>query len=214
MLEARHNYIQWLFPIREAGMASVQPMTKNEAEQFKNSPEMQANLIKSYELMLDFYGFVLKNKETGEIERSQDYKSRFRNLSYHSHNYLRITRIMKCLGITGLEHMKKPFLKHFIIEVFQNDELQEVKSSLIRYWLPTLRVEKELIELEDLILKLTGKKVCRKNYDREERTWANICFPVDPTINYGNGKTFYNRDDNEDENASDVLQTGRNCLIM
>jgi hypothetical protein len=79
-------------------MASVQPLTKNEAEQFKNSTEMQNRLIKSYELMLDFYGFVL-NKETLEIERSSDYVSRFRNLCYHSHNYLRITRILKCLGI-------------------------------------------------------------------------------------------------------------------
>ena len=137
-------------------------MTKNEAEQFKNSPEMQANLIKSYELMLDFYGFVLKDKQTGEVIRSQDYKSRFRNLSYHSHNYLRITRILKCLGICGLEHLKKPWLKTFIIEVFQNDELEEVKSSLIRYWLPTLRYEKDLVELEDLIKKLSGKRVCRK----------------------------------------------------
>jgi len=128
MLEYRHNYIQWLFPIREAGMASVQPMTKNESEQFKNSPEMQSNLIKSYELMLDFYGFVLKDKKTGELERSQNWKSRFRNLSDHSHNYLRITRIMKCLGICGLENLKKNFIKCFITEVFVNDELTETKE--------------------------------------------------------------------------------------
>ena len=51
-------------------------------------------------------------------------------------------------------------------------------------------------------------------FDSEERTWANVCYPLDPTKNYGNGKTFYNRDDNEDENAPDVIQTGRSCLIM
>jgi hypothetical protein len=53
---------------------------------------MQNNLLKSYELMLDFYGFIL-NKETLEIERSKDYEERFDNLVNHSHNYLRITSI-------------------------------------------------------------------------------------------------------------------------
>jgi len=47
MLEERHNYIQWFFPIRESGMANVQPLTKNEALQFQNSKEMQDNLIKN-----------------------------------------------------------------------------------------------------------------------------------------------------------------------
>jgi len=35
MLEDRHNYIQFLFPIREAGMASIQPLTKHESEEFQ-----------------------------------------------------------------------------------------------------------------------------------------------------------------------------------
>jgi len=35
MLEDRHNYIQFLFPIRESGMSSAQALTKNEAEIFK-----------------------------------------------------------------------------------------------------------------------------------------------------------------------------------
>jgi len=161
MLEDRHNYIQWLFPIRESGMANVQPLTKNEAIQFQNSKVMQDNLIRSYELMLDFYGFIL-NKETLEIERSKKYVSRFRNLCNHSHNYLRITRILKCLGICGLEQYKKGFLKTFITEIFQNKELDDTKSSLLRFWLPTLRQEKELVEMENYIEKLSGKKVCRK----------------------------------------------------
>ena len=159
---------------------------------------MQDNLIKSYELMLDFYGMVLKDRTTGELERSSNYVDRYRNLSNHSHNYLRITRISKCLGICGLEHLKFGFLKHYITEVFKNNELEEVKSSLIKFWLPTLRYEKQLIELEDYVEELTGKKICRKVYDNEKRTWANICFPVNSEVKYEEGKTFYNRDDSLD----------------
>jgi hypothetical protein len=210
MLEERHNYIQFLFPIREGGMASIQPLTKNEAEQFKKNPEMQANLIKSYRLMLYFYGLVLKDEKTGEIERNpENYVDRYKNLSWHSHNYLRITRICKCLGICGLEHLKKNFLKHFIIEVFQNKELEDVKSSLIRFWIPTLRRESDLIEMEDLIEKLTGKKICRKVYDREERTWANVCYPINTDKVYENGKTFYNRDDHLDPEDDQYIKFER-----
>jgi len=166
--------------------------------------------------MLDFYGFIL-NKETLEIERSNSYVSRFRNLSTSSHNYLRITRILKCLGICGLEKYKKGFLKTIITEIFKNKELEETKSSLIRYWLPTLRYEKELIEMENYIESFTGKLICRKSYDKEERTWANVCYPVDSTKNYGNGKTFYNRDDNEDSSDDKWYQIGRSggrdCLV-
>jgi hypothetical protein len=150
-------------------MANVQPLTKFESEKFKESKEMQDNLIKSYELILDFFGFTL-NHETLEIERSSNYKERFKNLCDNSHNYLRITRILKCLGsflifnpgICGLEKYKKGFLKTFITEVFQNDELKPTKSPLICYWLPTLRNESDLIEMEEYVEKLTNKKVCRK----------------------------------------------------
>jgi hypothetical protein len=123
---------------------------------------MKENLIKSYELILDFFGFTL-NKETLEIERNENYIDRFKNLSQNSHNYLRITRILKCLGICGLENYKKGFIKTMITEVFKNGELKNTKSSLICFWLPTLRFEKELIEMEDYIENLTGKKVCRKS---------------------------------------------------
>jgi hypothetical protein len=116
-----------------------------------------------------------------------------------------------------LEQYKKGFLKTFITEIFKNDELLETKSSLICYWLPTLRNEKDLIEMEDYIEELTGKKVCRKKYDSEERTWANICYPVDTSINYGVGKTFYNRDDKENPSDDKYLQIGRgggDCVIF
>jgi len=210
MLEERHNYIQFLFPIREAGMAGVQPLTKNEADLFQRTPQMQENLIKSYEIMLDFYGLQLKDKKTGQVERSNNWEERYRNLSWHSHNYLRITRILKCLGICGLEYMKKPLIEHFITEVFKNKQLEETKFSLVKFWLPTLRNESQLVEMENLIEKYSRKKVCRKVYDREERTWANVCYPLDPAKDYGGAdKTFYNRDDGEDTLDEKYLQVER-----
>jgi hypothetical protein len=46
----------------------------------------------------------LKDEGTGELARSDAYKPQFRNLSTSSHNYLRISRILKCFGELGLEN--------------------------------------------------------------------------------------------------------------
>ena len=40
------------------------------------------NLIKSYEMMLEFYGIVLINKKTGELKRSEIYTKRLSLLKY------------------------------------------------------------------------------------------------------------------------------------
>lgn len=64
--------------------------------------------------MLDFYGLRLVDPETGELDledpvgpdanssatagSSSSPASRFRHLERHPHNFLRITRILKCLG--------------------------------------------------------------------------------------------------------------------
>jgi hypothetical protein len=79
--------------------------------------------------------------------------------------------------------------------------------------------------MEEYVYSLTGKKICRKSkiytkkeYDREERCWANICYPIQKDKDYGKGKTFYNRDDDEDSSDEQYIQIGGgggggNCLI-
>lgn len=97
----------------------------HEAEQIRADPAASARVLKSYEMMLDFYGLRLKDPKTGksnalnpgyllsaffyglayccvggvmssgEVERHSNYKPCFRNLNRSSHNYLRITRILK-----------------------------------------------------------------------------------------------------------------------
>lgn len=200
MLEYRHDFIQFLFPIREPGMSRADPLTQDEAEIFSNDDDMQKRLIKSYELMLDFYGCKLVDEKTGKIKRSENYKERYRNLNYSGHNYLRITRILKCLGICGLEHLKKPFIKHFIKELYKKKELRNIKDSLFSFWLPTLRYETHLIDMETYAEKLSGEKVKRTLYNKEERTWANKCFPdKSKGIIYINDETFYDRENGSNQ---------------
>jgi len=80
--------------------------------------------------MLDFYGFELIDKDTGEIRRlpGDAYKLRFRNLNTSSHNYLRITRILKCLGEFDYEYLKFPFLEQILRESILEKYITKLSS--------------------------------------------------------------------------------------
>lgn len=107
--------------------------------------------MRSYELMLEFYGMKLKNAETGELERSENYKARYRNLNSSGHNYLRITRILKSLGELGFEHLKFNFLAFVADEIWTHGELKNCKGSIENYWTGTLRDDAQRAEMEKRI---------------------------------------------------------------
>uniref|UniRef100_A0A8C5EK83 Opioid growth factor receptor (OGFr) conserved domain-containing protein n=1 Tax=Gouania willdenowi TaxID=441366 RepID=A0A8C5EK83_GOUWI len=135
-LEYTHTFIQWLFPLREPGMNSAaSPLTEEEVEAFCQSHEAKANLLESYKLMLDFYGMELCNDQTGEVKRAENWEERFNNLNYNLHNSLRITRIIKCLGILGYRHLQAPLVHFFLKESLVKGELPYVKDSILNYFM-------------------------------------------------------------------------------
>ncbi|XP_068450646.1 opioid growth factor receptor-like [Clinocottus analis] len=135
-LESVHSYIQWLFPLEEPGMNSMAPtLTKEEIKEFCQNDTAKANLLKSYKLMLDFYGIKLCDEKTGEVDRASNWKDRFNNLNRESHNNLRITRILKCLGILGYPHYQAPLVLFFLEETLVHGELPGVKDSVLNYFL-------------------------------------------------------------------------------
>eukprot|EP00030_Apusomonadida_sp_AF-17_P002129 a2651_67.p1 GENE.a2651_67~~a2651_67.p1 ORF type:complete len:384 (+),score=94.47 a2651_67:67-1152(+) len=163
LLERHHGYIQWLFPIKEKGMNSLsQRLHEHEAVAIRASPEMQARVVRSYELMLDFYGMVLVDKTTGEVGRNEkNWRSQYRNLSAQAHNFLRITRILKCLGELGFEHYKVHFVAHVIREIQVNDLLVATARSCEHYWAPVLRRKTDRKALKDLAERLETDRNAR-----------------------------------------------------
>eukprot|EP00761_Pharyngomonas_kirbyi_P008096 gb/GECH01008107.1/.p1 GENE.gb/GECH01008107.1/~~gb/GECH01008107.1/.p1 ORF type:complete len:241 (+),score=55.36 gb/GECH01008107.1/:1-723(+) len=136
LLENHHGYIQWLFPIRERGLnPHAYPLQKHEIEKMKQEEEIQDRITKSYCLMLDFYGIKMKNKR---LHRSDNYKQRFRNLNRSPHNYLRITRILKCLGEFEFEKYQLEFLEFMFKEIFIEKTIPNAQRSFFNYWLPTV----------------------------------------------------------------------------
>jgi len=163
-LEYKHGYIQWLFPIREYGMNyDSQPLQTHEIESMKADSIILERVIKSYQLMLDFYGMHLVSKETGLVDRAlppRYFAPRYLNLVRSSHNYLRISRILKCLSEMGLEHLSAGFLLHVLNEQSESHELNSpgLCNSMDRWWANCIRNEEERLWIRDLIQNVRSAK--------------------------------------------------------
>jgi hypothetical protein len=164
------------FPIREYGVNfASQPLQKHEIESMKADPEIIERILKSYQLMLDFYGMRLVSPETGLVGRCmppRNYSTRYRNLVRKflflwlsecqenplnlqgaSHNNLRISRMLKCLSEFGLERLNAGFLLHVLNEQSEFEELDTwgIHSSMDRWWANCIRNEEERQCVGDLI---------------------------------------------------------------
>lgn len=83
-LESIHNYIQWCFPLTEASNynASAPILNIREIRQIQSSNEAQESLRLLTWRMIDFYD-----------------RTATRWITQHDHNHLRISRIIKSLGL-------------------------------------------------------------------------------------------------------------------
>jgi hypothetical protein len=107
-LESCHNYIQTLFPLPEPSpFNSSAPVIDREVfKAFRSRPELRAQLRKSLERMLHFYGFnITPHGANMEEVRVAPPVLTFDDrpwLGKFNHNHLRITRILRCLRVLGL----------------------------------------------------------------------------------------------------------------
>jgi hypothetical protein len=65
-----------------------------------------------------------------------DWRPRFRNLNTHTHNNLRISRILVSLGELGFGRWKRPLLEAFGREIMDQGLLPACRESFHRYWTP------------------------------------------------------------------------------
>ena len=145
-LEARHGYIQWLFPIREPGMNSeAQPLTTFEAEAIRADPAAVARVRRSLALILDFWGVALADDDDDDaaaaapLARAPHWAAASAHLDSSFHNYLRITRVIKSVGELGLERFQEAIVGYFAEEIYEKGALQNCERSLRDYWFPVVR---------------------------------------------------------------------------
>ena len=101
-LETTHDYVQWLFPLREpSGVLPSAPLVDAEvAAAFAADERLRLALHASFLRMLSFYGL---NDRDGGIGKAPNWAERKADwFTRPTHNNLRITRMLKCLCALGL----------------------------------------------------------------------------------------------------------------
>jgi hypothetical protein len=112
-LEYTHDFIQWLFPLRERSAVESETPTLTDATIAAfQTPLMRERLVRSAETMAAFYGFQMRRDANvwrlapapNAVERQRVWLSR------GNHNFLRLTRIMKSLATLGLGDLSAAWL--------------------------------------------------------------------------------------------------------
>jgi hypothetical protein len=140
-LERVHDYIQWLFPSNRRSQFnwSAPILDNQQITTFRNSDELKSTLLKSFKLMLSFYGFqCVDTDENIRISKSSEFaKRKIVWLNYGNHNYLRITRILKSLLILGLERYAQEFF--YCLQELYYEEEKLIGEKTFNFWQQVVR---------------------------------------------------------------------------
>ncbi len=136
-LEYTHDYIQWLFPLKQKSRFNPTAPILNEAaiQSFRTNEQLRIRLRQSLEVMLHFYGLQVNESGSADIEiiKSDEYRER-KNvwLNPGNHNYLRLTRILTSLKLLGLENHAKSLFK--CLSQLYEEESRCIGSSSYGFW--------------------------------------------------------------------------------
>jgi hypothetical protein len=135
-LEFHHDYIQWLFPLTEpsGANASAPLLSKADIATFTSDESLRQTLLRSLELMLQFYGFELVRQENiVEVVRGAGFNERINLwLRRGNHNFLRISRILRSLSLLGLQKYAVAFLKRLQDIYVENAPV--IGATTMEYW--------------------------------------------------------------------------------
>jgi hypothetical protein len=138
-LEGVHNYIQILFPNRDPSPVNPAAPVLDDATvaAFARDETLRRNLAGSLDVMLRFYGLEYDAK-SGQVRRRPEFAEQSRNwLSRHNHNYLRITRILKCLMALGLPERARAFFR--CLEAIYAEHSAVIGAETFAYWRAAVR---------------------------------------------------------------------------
>jgi hypothetical protein len=131
-LERVHDYIQWLFPLRERSGANPWAPVLDEPTiaAFLERPELRDRLRQSFTRMLAFYG--LSMTERG-VQRNETFDARSKVwLSPGNHNHLRLTRMIRSLRTLGLEPEAQALFS--CLQSIYEKNASRVTPTTFRFW--------------------------------------------------------------------------------
>ncbi|MBZ0329345.1 hypothetical protein KZO25_03330 [Halomonas sp. ANAO-440] len=130
-LEHTHDYIQWLFPIPEAGRFNGFAPLLDERERawFADSNELRERHRRSLDVMLEFFGLTHNSDEIVPLPNLNMREHIW--LKRGGHNHLRITRIIRSLNLCHQGELARAF-QQAVIEIGTRHGV--VSEHSIHYW--------------------------------------------------------------------------------
>ncbi|MDR5900183.1 opioid growth factor receptor-related protein [Halomonas vilamensis] len=134
-LEHTHDYIQWLFPIPEAGRfnAFASLLTPAVQAAFEGSDVMRQHQQRSLEVMLDFFGLDWDGSDI--VAQPTLTIQTHIWLKAGGHNHLRITRIIRSLALCHQSELARTF-KQAVIAIGTQQGV--VSDTSLKYWQKTI----------------------------------------------------------------------------
>lgn len=119
-LEREHDYIQWLFPLREPSLAQPQSpvLSPADVEILRGDGEIRECMREALRVMRAFYGLEPLGPRPWLIPGN--------------HNYLRLTRILRSLRTCGLEAESLQLFNE--LEAVYHDSSPRIGSVTFGYW--------------------------------------------------------------------------------
>ncbi len=143
-LEKSHDFIQWLFPLPEPSPVNPHApvLTTELIMKIHQTREVQNNLLRSFDTLSAFWGFVRNDDE--EIGRSGQFEIQSKKwCCLQNHNQLRITRMLKCLSLTGHDELAATTCEFLLSEInAAGFSFSQVPS--VTFWMNAIENQEEM----------------------------------------------------------------------
>lgn len=125
-----HDYIQWLFPLNTPSNfnPSAPILTSEECRIWQQSEKLQENLRISWQKWLNFLGLDYRDKVSYGI--NWDQRKAF--WIFNNSQSYRITRVLKCLKLLGLEKEAQLFFQQ-LEEIYYQEGMISVVA--MKHWM-------------------------------------------------------------------------------
>jgi hypothetical protein len=109
-MEYHHDFIQWLFPLREPSQFNPDApvLTAEDIQAFLGDSRLRENLLRSFDRFLTFLGLT---RQDNRILPGADFSGKQWLFTSPNHNWLRITRVLHCVRLLGLEEQGQAFFE-------------------------------------------------------------------------------------------------------
>lgn len=131
-MESVHDFIQWIFPLREPSRYNPDAplLTDDDVRSFRDDPALRQALGRSFGRFLAFLG--LEYSPGGGVVEAGDFGLKKAVFLRPNHNWLRITRVLACTRTLGLVDESRGFFEY--LRDRRDRGIFPIDAETFRYW--------------------------------------------------------------------------------